>query len=67
MHRECVHWRGELGSTSGVSWRAVAFLVAMLVKRYDSRTMGANLRPVGGGIRARTGVGGSVMVDFVCW
>ena len=66
VHRGCVHRHGELDSTSGVGGRAVAFLVILLVKQCDSRTVGANLCPVGGGMQVRAGVGGSVRVDFVC-
>ena len=67
VHSGCVHRRGELDSTSGVDGRAVAFLVMLLVKQCDSRTVGADLCPVGEGMQARAGVGGSVRVDFVCW
>ena len=66
VHRGCVHWSGEMSSTSCVDEGVVAVLEVLLVNRCDSRTVIMNLRPVGGGIWARVGVDGSVRVDFVC-
>ena len=65
VHYECVHWRGELGSTSCADGCAVAVLVVLLVNWCNSRTVVANFRPVGGGTRVRAGVDGRVRVDFV--
>ena len=62
--RRCVHRCGELGSTSGVDRRAVSVLMVLLVKRWDSKKVGKNLRLVGGGVRARAGVGGSARGGF---
>ena len=42
-------------------------VVLLLVNWLVSRTVGVNLRPVGGGMCARAGAGGSSRVDFVCW
>ena len=42
-------------------------LVGVLVKRWFSRTVGANLCPIGCAMRARDGAGGSDRVDFVFW
>ena len=67
VQRGCAHRRGELCSTGGVFGSEAFMLVVLLVKRWFLRTVGASLRPIGCGIRARDGVGGSDRVDFVYW
>ena len=62
-----MHRRGELVSIIEMDGSDASMLVLMLVKRWDLRTVGANLRPVSGGMRAHDGVGGSERVNFVCW
>ena len=49
VQRGCVHCLGELSSTSGVDGSVMIVLVLLLVKRWDSRTVGENVRPVGEG------------------
>ena len=61
-----MHRRGKVGSTSVVYGMVAVMVVLSLVKWWISRTMGANLRPIGGGMRTRTGAGRSERVDFVC-
>lgn len=62
-----MHRRGEVDSTSAVDGSVVVMVVLSLVNWWVSRTVGANLRPVGSGMRARAGAGGSARVYFVCW
>ena len=67
VHLGCVYRFRGVGSTRGLDSWDVIVLMVVVVNWCVSRIVVAKVGPVGSGMCACVGIGGSVRVDFVCW